>query len=66
MILTKKCKSEKSQWIDLYLNFKGDSTFFLFVIYCLRLNYIHTGVLEAKQNIIIITSMAIYSKTSAL
>ncbi len=45
MFLTKKLKSEKSQLIDLYLNFKGDLTLFLFVIYCLSLNYIHTVVL---------------------
>ncbi len=41
MFFTKKLKSEKSQWIE------GDSTPFLFVRYCLSLNYIHT--LEAKQ-----------------
>ncbi len=44
MFLNKKPKSEKSKLIVLYLKFKGNSTLFLFVIYCLSLNYIHTGV----------------------
>ncbi len=58
MFLTKKLKSEKSQWIDLDQNLpeprtrtrKGDSTLFLFVIYCLSVNYIHTGVLGSQTN----------------
>ncbi len=41
---------KKSKWIDLYLNFKGDSILFLFVIDCLSLNYIHTGVLGSQTN----------------
>ncbi len=43
MFLTKKTYVRKRQWIDLHLNFKDDSTLFLFVVYCLSLNYIHTG-----------------------
>ncbi len=27
-----------------------DSTLFLFVLYCLSLNYIHTGALESQTN----------------
>ncbi len=42
----RKLKSEKSEWID----FKEDSTLFLFVIYCLSLNYIHTAVLGRQTN----------------
>ncbi len=48
-VLNLKSK-KKSQWIDLYLNFKGDSTLFLFVVYCFNLIYIHTGVLESQTN----------------
>ncbi len=44
MFLNKKLRSEKSQLIILYRKFKGNLTLFLFVIYCLSLNYIHTGV----------------------
>ncbi len=52
MFLTKKTSKKKSQWIDLYMNLymKGDSTLFLFVTYCLSLNYIHTGVLGSQTD----------------